>query len=271
MKLWRKHSQEEIFSSFGWWDKGCFLRQMTGDRCDYIQSRVERVLGAGSLQDLHILEVGCGGGLICEEMARRGATMTGVDPSEQALQAAREHAARGDLADHITYTHGYAESLPCETGQFQAVVCLDVLEHVKDLRLTIQEIARVLAPGGVFVFDTINRTLLARVLLIWYGEHFPSGGLVPGLHDYNAFIKPAELQCLLEGTEFQVQELTGFMPRGQVRGHFRMGPGWFKGVAYVGYAIKPAERTARVSVRQPCLFVFWRHRAFFQGFGERLS
>src|SRR5579883_2822696 len=98
MKLWRKHSQEEIFSSFGWWDKGCFLGQMTGDRCDYIQSCVERALGAGALRGLRVLEVGCGGGLICEDLARRGAQMVGVDPSEQALQTAREHAEQSGLA-----------------------------------------------------------------------------------------------------------------------------------------------------------------------------
>jgi 2-polyprenyl-6-hydroxyphenyl methylase / 3-demethylubiquinone-9 3-methyltransferase len=244
MKLWRKHSQEEIFSSFGWWDKGCFLGQMTGDRCDYIQACVERAKGARALQGLRVLEVGCGGGLICEDMARRGATMTGVDPSEQALQAARSHAAQSGLEQQITYDQGYAEVLPYASDSFEAVICLDVLEHVKNLGQTIQEIARVLAPGGIFVFDTINRTLLARVVLIWYGEHFPSGGLVPGIHNYQSFIKPAELQFVLEGNEFEIQEITGFMPRGLVGGHFKMGPGWFKGVAYVGYALKPDEASS---------------------------
>lgn len=241
MKLWRKHSQEEIFATFDWWNKGCFLGQMTGDRCDYIQSRVERVLGAGALEGLRVLEVGCGGGLVCEELAHRGVKMVGVDPSEQALQTARAHAAQSGLADQITYDQGYAEALPYDANSFQVVVCLDVLEHVKDLRQTIQEIARVLAPGGIFVFDTVNRTLFARAVLIWYGEHFPSGGLVPGIHSYSAFIKPAELSFLLENTDFQVQEITGFMPRGFTDGHLKMGPGWFKSVAYVGYAIKPAQ------------------------------
>ncbi len=236
---WRKRSQTDIFSSFGWWDKGCFLGQMTGDRCDYIQSCLEGSLGREALWRQQILEVGCGGGLICEELAGRGATMLGVDPSLPALQTAREHADQSGLAERITYEQGYAEALPFDPASFQAVVCLDVLEHVKDLRSTIAEIARVLAPGGVFVFDTINRTLLARAVLIWYGEHFPSGGLVPGIHDYHAFIKPAELRGVLEASHFEIKELTGFMPRGFVHGRFKMGPGWFKGVSYVGYAIKP--------------------------------
>lgn len=239
MMHWRKRSQEEIFASFGWWDKGCFLRQMTTDRCDYIESCLEKTMGKGALGQ-HILEVGCGGGLICEELAQRGANMRGIDPSQAALQTARAHASQSGLAERIIYEQGYAEALPYDSEQFQVVVCLDVLEHVKNLEQTIAEIARVLAPGGVFVFDTINRTLLARIVLIWYGEHFPSGGLVPGLHDYRAFIKPAELRCTLESCAFQIQEISGFMPRGFVHGRFKMGPGWFKGIAYVGYAIKQA-------------------------------
>lgn len=236
--LWRKQSQEDIFASFGWWDKGCFLGQMTGDRCDYIQSCLERARDRESLWQQPILEVGCGGGLICEELARRGANMTGVDPSLAALQTAREHAQQSGLAERITYKQGYAEALPYADASFQTVVCLDVLEHVRDLRATIAEITRVLTPGGVFVFDTINRTLWARIALIWYGEHFPSGGLRPGIHDYHAFIKPAELRAVLEANHLLIHEMTGFMPRGFVQGRFRMRPGWFMGVSYVGYASK---------------------------------
>jgi 2-polyprenyl-6-hydroxyphenyl methylase / 3-demethylubiquinone-9 3-methyltransferase len=236
--LKRKRSQEEIFSSFGWWDKGCFLYQMTGDRCDYIESCITKVLGKGSIAHHKILEVGCGGGLICEQLAQRGADMVGIDPSQGALDTAATHAQERELSQHIHYQHGYAESLPFADGSFSAIVCFDVLEHVRDLKATIKEIARVLAPGGVFVFDTINRTLIARAVLIWYGENFPSGGLKPGIHNYHAFIKPVELQSLITANGLQVRELTGFIPRGFVNGHIKMGPGWFKGVAYVGYAAK---------------------------------
>jgi 2-polyprenyl-6-hydroxyphenyl methylase / 3-demethylubiquinone-9 3-methyltransferase len=234
----RKRTQEEIFANFGWWDKGCFLGQMTGDRCDYIQSCIERVFGANALAQQEVLEVGSGGGLICEQLARRGVTMVGIDPSQGALATARTHAQQNSLGQSIYYQQGYAEALPYADGSFSAIVCLDVLEHVHDLPATIREIARVLAPGGVFVFDTINRTLMARAVLIWYGEHFPIGGLTPGIHHYADFIKPAELRAELRRSDLQVRELTGFMPRGLVHGRFKMGPGWFKGVAYVGYATK---------------------------------
>lgn len=233
-----KRSQAEIFGNFGWWDKGCFLRQMTDDRCDYIESCLKRVYGQGSLAQQDILEVGCGGGLICEELARRDAVMVGVDPSEGALRTARAHAEQQGLGHNIHYVQGTGEFLPFADSSFSVIVCLDVLEHVNDVRATIGEIARVLAPGGVFVFDTINRTLLARAILIWYGEHFPSGGLVPGIHNYHQFIKPRELHEILTTHELQVREMTGFMPRGFKQGRFSMGPGWFKGVAYVGYATK---------------------------------
>ena len=236
--LKRKRAQEEIFSAFDWWDKSCFLYQMTGDRCDYIESCITRVFGEGALAQQEILEIGSGGGLICEQLAQRQAVTVGIEPSRGALETARTHARQSGLGQNIYYQQGYAESLPYADGSFSAIVCLDVLEHVQNLAQTIREIARVLAPGGVFVFDTINRTLLARAVLIWYGENFPSGGLTPGIHNYNAFIKPIELQALITMNGLQVCETTGFMPRGFTQGHVKMGPGWFKSIAYVGYATK---------------------------------
>ncbi len=234
----QKRTQPQIFNSYSWWEEGCFLRQMTADRCDYIESCVTRVFGRGALAQQEVLEVGSGGGLICEDLARRGVTMEGIDPSEGALRTARLHSQQQGLGHMIHYTRGVSESLPFADGSFSAIVCLDVLEHVADLKRTIEEVTRVLAPGGVFVFDTINRTLLARAILIWYGEHFPSGGLVPGIHDYHHFIKPRELSSLLTACGLQVREVTGFMPRGFKHGRFSMGPGPLKSVAYVGYATK---------------------------------
>jgi len=234
----RKRPQAEIFANFDWWDKGCFLYQMTVDRCDYIESCLSRVFGKGALAQQEILEVGCGGGLICEDLARRKAVMVGIDSSEGALETARIHARQQGLGQNIFYEQAVAESLPFADGSFSVIVSLDVLEHVGNLKATLAEVARVLAPGGVFVFDTINRTLLARAILIWYGEHFPSGGLKPGIHNYHQFIKPPELTALLTASGLQVQELRGFMPRGFVHGRFKMGPGWFKGISYVGYATK---------------------------------
>ena len=234
----RKRSQEEIFSSYDWWDKGCFLNQMTGDRCDYIESCITRVFGEHALAQQEILEIGSGGGLICEQLAQRQAIMMGIDPSPGALAEARKHAQQSGFGQIIYYQQGYAEDLPYADGSFSVIICLDVLEHVRDLAATIHEIARVLAPGGIFVFDTINRTLFARAVLICYGENFPSG-LTPGIHSYHrGFIKPIELHRHLSRSDLQVREMTGFIPRGLSQGHVKMGPGWFMGVSYVGYATK---------------------------------
>src|SRR5207245_8612599 len=93
----RKRTQEEIFRSFNWWDKSCFLYQMTGDRCDYIEACIRRVYDSEALSQQQILEVGCGGGLICEQLAQRQAIMVGLDPSEGALATARAHAEQSGL------------------------------------------------------------------------------------------------------------------------------------------------------------------------------
>jgi len=231
-------SQAEIFAHYGWRDQQNLLNLMTIDRCDYIESRIERVLGKYALQQQEALEVGCGGGLICEELAHRGVLMTGIDPSEAALQDARRAVIQRNLGQQCYFVQGLAESLPFADGSFSVIVCLDVLEHVQDLRATIQEVVRVLAPGGIFIFDTINRTLFARLALIWIGERFfARQGLVPGLHSYDAFIKPAELRTLLTQNNMVVQEMVGFMPRIKER-RFSLGPGWFMGVSYIGYATK---------------------------------
>ncbi len=241
-----KRSQQEIFDSFHWWDRGCFLGQITGDRCDYVESCITRVFGEGSLAQQEILEIGCGGGLVCEELAGRRVVMIGVDPSEGALAAARAHTEKSGQGHMIHYKQAPAEALPFADGSFSVIVCLDVLEHVQDLKATIAEIARVLAPGGVFVFDTINRTLIARAVLIWYGEHVPNGSLVRGIHNYDDFIKPGELRALLTASGLEFCEMKGFMPRGFSHGRLKMGPGWFMGVSYVGYATKGRNLTAKI-------------------------
>ncbi len=234
----RKLSQEEIFSSYTWWDKSCLLLHITKERCDYIESCVTNVFGKNALRQQEIVEVGCGGGLISEELAERGAIVVGIDPSQGALEVARKHTQQSGLGQSTYFEQGYAEALPYADGSFSVIVCLDVLEHVSDLNTTIRDIARVLAPGGVFIFDTINRTLLARIALIWIGERFfHNNGIVPGLHDYAKFIKPQELKAILAENNLQVHELTGFMPT-IVRGYLALKPGWFTGVSYVGYATK---------------------------------
>ncbi|QBD80641.1 3-demethylubiquinone-9 3-O-methyltransferase [Ktedonosporobacter rubrisoli] len=234
----QKYSQAEIFASPEVWTNSCLLQQITPERCDYIERCVDKVFGREALRQQQVLEIGCGGGMICQELAHRGAEMVGLDPSAGALQAARERIQKAGLGNSVHFDQGCAESLPYADGSFSVIVCLDVLEHVSDLPKTIWEIARVLAPGGIFIFDTINRTWLARLILIWIGERFfQRWGLWPGLHDYHSFIKPRELRALIRATHLQVREMTGFMPS-LSKGRLTLGSGWFMGVSYVGYATK---------------------------------
>ncbi len=234
----QKHSQAEIFNAYNWWDQHNLLHTITTERCDYIQSRVDRTFGREALGQQEILEIGCGGGLISEGLAQRDTIIVGIDPSQDALQTARVHTRHSGLGHIVYFQQAYAESLPYAAGSFSVIVCMDVLEHVSDLEATIKEIARVLAPGGIFIFDTINRTLLARITLLWIGERFfQKNGLVPGLHNYSGFIKPTELQAQLVKNGLKLHEMTGFMPTLK-RGHLTLTPGWFKGVSYIGYATK---------------------------------
>lgn len=160
-----------------------------------------------SWQGLRVLDVGCGGGFSCEFMARRGAIASGVDQSAKCIKQAQEHAAISKLP--IEYQHGFAENLPYQPNSFDIVVCVDVLEHVADLRKTISEISRVLKPNGLFLFDTINRTVKSQFVMIWLLENILRE-IPVGIHDWKKFIKPEELTNLLPNHGFASIKINGF-------------------------------------------------------------
>lgn len=156
---------------------------------------------------LKVLDVGCGGGFTCEFLAQRGAIVTGVDQSAACIAAARSHAATSHLP--ISYQIAPAEALPIAAHTLDAVVCVDVLEHVADLTQTLKEIHRVLKPGGVFCFDTINRTFKAKLVMIWLLETVLNE-IPRGLHDWHNFIPPDELVAALRSLNFYAIEIQGF-------------------------------------------------------------
>lgn len=144
-----------------------------------------------------VLDLGCAGGFMAEAMAARGADVTGIDPAAEAIEAARHHAASGKL--NIRYDVGVGEALPYADASFDAVVCVDVLEHVADLGKVLSEVARVLRPGGIFLFDTINRNPIARLATITITIAEDLLRLLPhGTHDPAMFIKPAELRSAMQ-------------------------------------------------------------------------
>ena len=154
------------------------------------------------------LEVGCGGGILCEEIAGLGFITTGIDPSKQSLTTASKHAAENGL--NINYLYGMGESLPFHDGTFNIVFCCDVLEHVQDLPKVISEISRVLKPGGVFIYDTFNRTFLSKLVAIKVLQDWKRWSIMPPhLHEWEMFIKPGEIIQLLNQNHLVWKEHTG--------------------------------------------------------------
>lgn len=157
------------------------------------------------------LEVGCGGGILCEEIAEMGFDTTGIDPSEHSIHIATNHALVNGLS--IKYEQGSGEALPYPDGSFDVVFCCDVLEHVRDLPKVISEICRVLKKGGVFVFDTLNRTFISKLVAIKIWQEWKRWAFFPpNLHVWEMFIKPKELKALLEQSGFEFKEFKGSEP-----------------------------------------------------------
>lgn len=209
----------EMYRRLGhaWWDDDvgefCTIRLfMNPVRFGYF----ERVLtGEESLErgQLRVLDVGCGGGLLAEELARRGFEVTGIDPAPESIETARKHASASGLS--IDYEVGTGEALPFPDGQFDHVTCCDVLEHVDDVDRVIAEVARVLRPGGLFLYDTINRTFVSKLVVIKLMQEWKSTAFFgeANLHVWERFIKPTELCDLLQAHALEPREMRGIAPR----------------------------------------------------------
>ncbi|MDA0721113.1 MAG: bifunctional 2-polyprenyl-6-hydroxyphenol methylase/3-demethylubiquinol 3-O-methyltransferase UbiG [Proteobacteria bacterium] len=188
-------------------------------------------------QGKQVLDLGCAGGFMAEALSKRGAQVTGIDPASDAITAARQHAQAEGL--RIAYDVGVGEALPYDAAGFDAVVCVDVLEHVTDLQKVMFEVARVLRPGGLFLFDTINRNPLARLATITVAEDILR--LLPrGTHDPAMFIKPAELRTAMGAAGLVPSRFTGLGPRGVNRRlDLTFGPLPLTAILYMGHAHKP--------------------------------
>jgi 2-polyprenyl-6-hydroxyphenyl methylase/3-demethylubiquinone-9 3-methyltransferase len=198
-----------------WWDEDAWLHllrtSLNPARLDYLRDAVA-AHGLDPSQST-ALDVGCGGGLMAEDVARMGFRVTGVDPSAGSLEVAREHARQSGL--EIEYVEGVGEALPFEDASFDLVYCCDVLEHVDDVPAVLAESRRVLRPGGLFVYDTINRTPVSKLVVIKAFQEWDSTRLVdPGLHDHAMFIKPRELEAMLQRAGFSPQGTEGMKPKG---------------------------------------------------------
>jgi 2-polyprenyl-6-hydroxyphenyl methylase / 3-demethylubiquinone-9 3-methyltransferase len=181
-----------------WWDvNGKFrtLHLIGPARLTFLRDALVRHFGRPPgqpkpLAGLKLLDIGCGGGLVCEPLCRLGAAVTGIDPADDNVEAARRHAEGQGLA--IVYRAARVEDLAAEGHKFDAVVCLEVVEHVPDAGAFLATCAGLVRPGGLMLLSTINRTLKAYVLAI-VGAEYVLRWLPVGTHQWERFVTPDEL------------------------------------------------------------------------------
>ena len=205
----------EIYETLGahWWDEDASFELSSLRYCvnpvrfAYIRRMLSQLPAAGRT----VLDVGCGGGFLSESFADDGFAVTAIDPSPASIAAARTHAASRGL--NIGYRVGSGEALPFPNASFDIVACCDVLEHVDDVGQVVRETARVLKPGGVYFFDTINRTRASKLVMIKIWQDW---GLVGerglNLHVWEKFITPDELVETMRRNGLAAGPMKGFRP-----------------------------------------------------------
>jgi len=217
-----------------WWQTGSqlhMLARMNPPRFAFFDPIVQ------CWRSLHVLDLGCGGGLATACLAQRGAWVVGLDLSQRSLRAARRPTHGHDDPAPV-FLCGRAEDLPFADASFDVIWCTDVLEHLDNLPAAIAHIARILKPGGLLLYDTINRTWLSQLLGIWFWEYVARQA-PRGTHDWHRFITPQELGRLLTQHGLQPGTICGMLPIWLPFRH-----GWrfhlirYTGVLYLGYAVR---------------------------------
>jgi 2-polyprenyl-6-hydroxyphenyl methylase / 3-demethylubiquinone-9 3-methyltransferase len=245
-----------------WWQPDFSLNLI---RAIYNPFRVEyinKIIGQPEIhpEEKSLLEVGCGGGILTEELAGMGFITYGIDPAEQSVFSAIKHAEEKELK--IEYLKGTGENLPFQRHSFDAVICCDVLEHVRDLPKVIAEISRVLKSGGIFIYDTFNRTCFSKLSAIKILQEWKRWAIMPpDLHVWEMFIRPGEMISLLQENQLVWKEHHGIKPnvsylrmlcylRKRANGEltyeefgkkFRMVESSNTQIMYMGYAVKETD------------------------------
>ena len=231
-----------------WWDREgqmAGLHEMTPVRSAYFEQTFIQVLGTEICQSGRFIDVGCGGGILTEALARRGYQITGLDISEGALRAARRHATNSGVK--VEYRRSSAYHLGIKTESVEGVIASDVFEHLHDFARAVSEMARVLKLGGVLAFDTVNRTWWSFLGGIWVLEKWLHL-LPPHTHDWRMFITPGELKAVFANFGLEVREIHGLSPVAQslrllynLWKHRKFGPYKLSSdlrISYIGYAVK---------------------------------
>jgi 2-polyprenyl-6-hydroxyphenyl methylase/3-demethylubiquinone-9 3-methyltransferase len=186
-----------------WWNprgKMAPLHKFNPVRLGYVRDKAIRQFGKDAsvrrpLEGLHILDIGCGGGILSEPLARLGASVVGADPSETNIEAAKLHAEQSGL--EIDYRATTAEELSAAGESFDVVLAMEVVEHVADVNLFVKSCAAMVKPGGLMIAATLNRTLKSFALAI-VGAEYILRWLPVGTHDWNKFVTPNELEIAME-------------------------------------------------------------------------
>jgi 2-polyprenyl-6-hydroxyphenyl methylase/3-demethylubiquinone-9 3-methyltransferase len=197
-----------------WWDPNGKFRPLhlyNPVRLRYVRDAICRRFGRDPaaprpLEGLRIVDIGCGGGLLAEPLARLGAEMLGVDAGETTVEVARLHAEQTGVG--VEYRRASAEELVAEGRSFDVVIALEVVEHVADVPLFLGSLVRLAAPGGMIFMATINRTPKAFALAI-VGAEYVLRWLPRGTHDWRKFLRPSELTAGLRRHGASVRDLTG--------------------------------------------------------------
>jgi 2-polyprenyl-6-hydroxyphenyl methylase / 3-demethylubiquinone-9 3-methyltransferase len=197
-----------------WWDprgKMAVLHKFNPVRLRFIKEAVCRHFGRDdkrldALAGLRILDIGCGGGILSEPLARLQAEVVGADPSHTNIEAAKLHAAEADVT--VDYRATTAEALADDRERFEVVLAMEVVEHVVDLNLFVRRCAEMVKPGGLMITATLNRTLKSFALAI-VGAEYVLRWLPRGTHQWDKFVTPNELEAALERHGLAVVDETG--------------------------------------------------------------
>ncbi len=209
-------AEVERFSAMAaeWWNpNGKFrpLHKFNPVRLSYIRDHVAAHFGrdphaARPFEGLRFLDIGCGGGLLCEPMSRLGAQVVGVDPAENNIEVARLHAAESGVT--VDYRAASAEDLADAGERFDVILNMEVVEHVADVPLFVARCAEMVKPGGIMFVATINRTLKALGLAI-IGAEYVLRWLPRGTHQYGRLVRPEELEKALSDAGMAISDRTG--------------------------------------------------------------
>ena len=197
-----------------WWNprgKMKVLHKFNPVRLAYLREKLVAHFGRDPrairpLEGLRVLDIGCGGGLLCEPLARMGASVVGIDPAERNVRIAALHAEESGVA--VDYRATTAEDLADSGERFDVVMAMEVVEHVADVELFLRRSAEMVKPGGLMCAATLNRTKRSFALAI-FGAEYVLGWLPRGTHDWNRFVTPDELQAALEAGGLTVIDREG--------------------------------------------------------------